>query len=131
MFKGSWAAERVSVYGLRSAQQQSPDHGEPTNPASAFLNPQKNQAETSHDHQHPELKVLAAMQKLVPAPDALGDRHGDSFNSHEEEQKPAQTDCRARGSNQCKEASLREDGKLDHAVFLFDSKTRRAVASKA
>jgi hypothetical protein len=73
---------QTSVYGFRGSQKEGPDHGEPPNPASVFLNPQKNKAETRQYHQQPELKILAAMQKLVPGPDALRNRHRDSFNSN-------------------------------------------------
>lgn len=57
--------------------------------ALALLNTQQDQAEAGDDDEQAEFEVLATLQEFVPRPEALGEGHGDDFNSHDKQEDAA------------------------------------------
>jgi len=66
--------------------------------ALTLLNAQKQEAEASNNDQEPKFEILAAVKESVPRPDALGERHRESLNGHEEEEDAAETHGGTRNS---------------------------------
>ena len=55
----------------------------------ALFSLQKHEAQTRHDNEEPEFKVLTSVQEPVPCPNTLCERHCDQLNRYKEEENAA------------------------------------------